>query len=111
MASRNRTRPFPPSSPPRRLALCAAVLALAARAAGGDGEGEGDVVDYGNHHSEWEDGPASWEEFGHDNDPDVCGLPRLTVEEWEAGRHWEGSRPVLVKDVTKGWAALENWRL
>ncbi|KAL7467087.1 hypothetical protein ACHAXS_007352 [Conticribra weissflogii] len=59
---------------------------------------------------EWEDGPASREEFDHDNAPDVCGIPVLTVEEWEAGRYWEGSKPVLVKNVTDGWAALEHWK-
>ena len=70
-----------------------------------------EIIDYGNHNLEWEDGPASWEEFGHDNDPSVCGLPVLTVEEWEEGRYWEGNKPVLVKNVTDGWAALKNWRL
>ena len=67
-------------------------------------------IDYGNHNQEWEDGPSSWEEFGHDNDPNVCGLPLLTVEEWEAGRHWLGDKPVLVSGVTDGWAALSNWK-
>ena len=50
-------------------------------------------IDYGNHNLNWEDGPASWEEFGHDNAPDVCGVPRLTVEEWEAGRYWVDTGP------------------
>ena len=59
---------------------------------------------------EWEDAPASREEFDHDNDPEVCGIPFLTVEEWEAGRYWEGSKPVMVKNVTDGWAALEHWK-
>ena len=68
-------------------------------------------IDYGNHNFEWEDGPSSWDEFGHNNDPDVCGLPVLTVEEWEAGRYWEKGQPVLVKNVTDGWAALNNWKL
>ena len=67
-------------------------------------------IDYGNHNLEWEDGPTSWEEFGHANAPDVCGLPVLTVEEWEAGKYWEGNKPVLVKNVTDGWAALQNWK-
>jgi hypothetical protein len=69
-----------------------------------------DEVDYGNHNLEWEDGPSSWEEFGHDNDPSVCGLQVLTVEEWEAGRYWEGKKPVLVSGVTEGWPALNNWK-
>lgn len=69
-----------------------------------------DEVDYGNHNQEWEDGPSSWEEFGHDNDPSVCGLPVLTVKEWEEGRYWEGMKPVLVSDVTDGWPALNNWK-
>ena len=58
----------------------------------------------------WEDAPASRDEFDHDNDPSVCGIPVLTVEEWEAGRYWEGSKPVLVKNVTDGWAALKHWK-
>eukprot|EP00804_Cyclotella_cryptica_P020020 CCRYP_007896-RC/>CCRYP_007896-RC protein AED:0.39 eAED:0.39 QI:341/1/1/1/1/1/3/411/445 len=56
------------------------------------------------------DAPASREEFDHDNDPEVCGLPILTVEEWEAGRYWEGNKPVIVKNVTAGWAAMEHWK-
>jgi len=56
------------------------------------------------------DAPASKEEFDHDNSPDVCGLPILTVEEWEAGRYWKGKKPVIVKNVTDGWAALEHWK-
>eukprot|EP00579_Thalassiosira_antarctica_P000628 CAMPEP_0201867376 /NCGR_PEP_ID=MMETSP0902-20130614/1622_1 /ASSEMBLY_ACC=CAM_ASM_000551 /TAXON_ID=420261 /ORGANISM="Thalassiosira antarctica, Strain CCMP982" /LENGTH=394 /DNA_ID=CAMNT_0048392519 /DNA_START=49 /DNA_END=1233 /DNA_ORIENTATION=+ len=67
-------------------------------------------IDYGNHNPEWEDGPSSWEEFGHDNDPSVCGLPVLTVEEWEAGKYWDGNKPVLVKNMTDGWAALNHWK-
>jgi hypothetical protein len=70
-----------------------------------------DGVDYGNHNLEWEDGPSSWEEFGHDNDPSVCGVQLLTVEEWEAGRYWEGKKPVLVTGVTDDWPALNNWKL
>jgi len=50
---------------------------------------------YGNLNEKWEDGPSSWEEYGHDNDPSVCGLPVLTVEEWERGKYWEGGRSVL----------------
>jgi len=68
-------------------------------------------VDHGNHNEEWSDGPASWEEFGHDNRPELCGLPRLTVEEWEAGEYWTGrAGPVIVRNVTEGWAALNNWK-
>jgi len=33
------------------------------------------------------------------------------VEEWEKGRYWERNKPVLVKNATEGWAALERWRL
>lgn len=80
-----------------------------------DGDDDGDEeeeedVDYGNHNLEWEDGPSSWEEFGHDNDPDVCGLQFLTVAEWEEGRFWEGDVPVIVKNVTGEWPALVNWK-
>jgi len=32
------------------------------------------------------------------------------VEEWEVGRYWEGNQPVLVKNATDGWAALNNWK-
>mmetsp|Transcript_2148 Transcript_2148/g.3718 ORF Transcript_2148/g.3718 Transcript_2148/m.3718 type:complete len:140 (+) Transcript_2148:145-564(+) len=66
------------------------------------------TVDYGNHNQEWEDGPASWEEFGHDNEH--CGVQYLTVEEWERGRHWDGSKPVIVRNVTAGWKALHHWK-
>ena len=69
-----------------------------------------ETIDYGNHNLEWEDGPSSWEEFGHDNAPDICGVQVLTVEEWEEGRYWEGGKPVIVKNVTDGWAALNNWK-
>lgn len=75
-----------------------------------DDDVDDDDVDYGNHNLEWEDGPSSWDEFGHDNDPSVCGLQVLTVEEWEAGRYWEGKKPVLVSGVTDGWPALNNWK-
>ena len=59
---------------------------------------------------EWEDGPSSWDEFGHDNDPDVCGLRAMTAKEWESGRYWEGKEPVLVTGVTDGWPARTNWK-
>lgn len=58
----------------------------------------------------WEDAPASYEEFDHDNDERVCRLPIISVEEWEEGRYWEGDEPVLVQNVTEGWAALEHWK-
>lgn len=61
------------------------------------------------HYKTWDDAPASWEEFGHDNDPNICGVPVLTVEEWEAGRYWEKEKPVLVKNITDGWPALDHW--
>lgn len=69
-----------------------------------------EMIDYGNHNLEWEDGPSSWDEFGHDNAPDICGVQVLTVKEWEEGRYWEGSKPVIVKNLTDGWAALNNWK-
>ncbi|KAL7532791.1 hypothetical protein ACHAWF_004245 [Thalassiosira exigua] len=77
----------------------------------GDGARDYEAIDYGNRNLEWEDGPSSWEEFGHDNDPAVCGVPRITVREWEEGRFWEGNRPYIVTNVTEGWAANNNWRL
>ena len=57
----------------------------------------------------WEEAPSSFEEFGHDNHESVCRLPIVTVEEWERGRYWEGEAPVLVKNVTDDWAALNHW--
>ena len=57
----------------------------------------------------WEEAPASIEEFDHDNDKRVCRLPILSVEEWEMGRYWEREMPVIVKNVTDGWPALEHW--
>lgn len=57
----------------------------------------------------WEAAPASIEEFDHDNDKNVCRLPIITVEEWERGRYWEREEPVIVKNVTDGWPALEHW--
>ena len=66
--------------------------------------------DYGNHNLNWEDGYASWDEFGHDNSEN-CNVPKLTVEEWEAGKFWKGDTPVIVKNVTDDWAALTNWKL
>lgn len=68
-------------------------------------------IDYGNHNQEWEDGPTSWTEFGHDNAPEICGLPIISVTEWEEKRWWEGKLgPCIVKNVTDGWAALHNWK-
>ena len=68
-------------------------------------------IDYGNHNQEWEDGPTSWSEFGHDNSPEICGLPIISVVEWEEKRWWEGKLgPCIVKNVTDGWAALHNWK-
>ncbi len=57
----------------------------------------------------WEEAPASREEFDHDNDKRVCRLPILSVEEWEMGRYWEREIPVIVKNVTDRWPALEHW--
>jgi hypothetical protein len=70
-----------------------------------------DGVDYGNHNLRWDDGPSSWDEFGHDNDPDVCRMRTMTVAEWESGRHWRNDVPVMVTNVTAGWAANVNWEL
>jgi hypothetical protein len=57
----------------------------------------------------WEAAPASKDEFDHDNEKSVCRLPILSVEEWEAGKYWEREVPVIVKNVTDGWMALEHW--
>ena len=57
----------------------------------------------------WEDAPSSYEEFDHDNDGKVCRLPIISVEEWEVGRYWEREEPVIVRNVTDGWKALEHW--
>lgn len=70
-----------------------------------------ETLDYGNHNQNWEDGTASWEEFGHDNAPDICGLRHITTREWEAKKWWGKDEPVIVTGVTDGWAALENWKL
>lgn len=84
----------------------------AADAKDGDvGESDNTTIDYGNHNRNWEDGPTSWSEFGHDNSPDVCGLPLISVEEWESGRYWERDTPVMVANVTAHWDALHNWKL
>ena len=66
-------------------------------------------TDYGNHNTNWEDGHASWEEFGHNNEH--CNLQTITVQEWEDGKYWEKDDPVLVTGVTEHWAANENWKL
>ena len=84
----------------------------AADAKDGDvGESDNTTIDYGNHNRNWEDGPTSWSEFGHDNSPDVCGLPLISVEEWESGRYWERDTPVMVANVPAHWDALHNWKL
>jgi len=57
----------------------------------------------------WEDSPASWAEFGHDNDKSICRLPIITVEEWENGQYWLKMEPVIVKNITDGWGALQHW--
>ena len=71
---------------------------------------DGDNNPYNPIPVEWEDGQSSWEEYGHDNNPDICGLPLLTVAEWESGRYWERNKPVLVSGLTNGWAALTHWK-
>ncbi|KAL7427590.1 LOW QUALITY PROTEIN: hypothetical protein ACHAXH_001094 [Discostella pseudostelligera] len=74
-------------------------------------EDDSNIIDYGNHNHNWEDGPSSWSEFGHDNAPDICRLPLISVEEWESGRYWERDTPVMVANVTAHWDALHNWQL
>lgn len=59
-------------------------------------------------YKDWEDAPASWEEYGHDNS--VCGVPRLTVEQWEKGKYWQRNKPVIVMNVTEQWPAVEHWK-
>ena len=66
-------------------------------------------TDYGNHNTNWEDGHASWEEFGHNNEH--CNLQTITVQEWEDGKYWEKDDPVLVTGITEHWAANTNWKL
>ena len=73
-----------------------------------DGEYINDT-DYGNHNKNWEDGHASWSEFGHNNEH--CNLQTITVQEWEDGKYWEKDEPVLVTGVTEHWAANTNWKL
>ena len=92
------------------LSTIAAILALICA------DGEKSCVNDGTcasgkqpYYATWEDAPSSADEFDHDNDKSVCGLPLLTVEEWEQGRYWEGDQPVLVKNVTDGWPALQHW--
>eukprot|EP00579_Thalassiosira_antarctica_P005695 CAMPEP_0201883222 /NCGR_PEP_ID=MMETSP0902-20130614/15220_1 /ASSEMBLY_ACC=CAM_ASM_000551 /TAXON_ID=420261 /ORGANISM="Thalassiosira antarctica, Strain CCMP982" /LENGTH=85 /DNA_ID=CAMNT_0048411957 /DNA_START=29 /DNA_END=282 /DNA_ORIENTATION=- len=80
--STNRRRPH--SLPKHGLFLSLFTTAILALSVDPSQETHETIIDYGNHNLEWEDGPSSWEEFGHDNDPSVCGLPVLTVEEWEA---------------------------
>ena len=33
----------------------------------------------------------------------------ISVEEWEEGRYWERDVPVIVRNVTDHWKALEHW--
>jgi len=69
---------------------------------------ENEKIYFGNY-STWEEAPNSLDEFDHDNSKHICGLPILTVEEWEEGRFWEAENPVIVKNVTAGWRALVHW--
>eukprot|EP01082_Thalassiosira_pseudonana_P011562 g10219.t1 g10219 contig4:1458046-1459257(-) len=57
----------------------------------------------------WDEAPKSIEEFDHGNDRSVCRLPFISVEEWEEGRYWERDVPVIVRNVTDHWKALEHW--
>ena len=52
----------------------------------------------------------SAEEFDHGNPPELCDIRRATVEEWEAEKLWEGSNPIMVVNVTDGWAANTKWK-
>lgn len=61
-------------------------------------------------YKDWEDAPASWEEYGHDNDESVCGVPRLTIEQWEKGKYWQKNKPVIVMNVTEHWPAAQHWK-
>ena len=92
--------------------LPTAALVIAGEGTAVDDDVDGEIDRDGGDRlpAQWEDGPSSWDEFGHDNDPSVCGLRMLTVKEWEAGRYWEGREPVLVSGVTDGWPALNNWK-
>ena len=91
--------------------LALAIQALSQDTSHSDHEAETETtIDYGNRNVEWEDGPTSWDEFGHDNAQDVCGIPNISVEEWEAGRYWEGDTPVIIRNVTNGWAALHTMK-
>ena len=99
----------------RALPLFGAASSLLLVVVSGGGTATDDVIyhdgtDRDHLPMEWEDGPSSWTEFGHDNDPSVCGLRLLTVDEWEAGRYWNGRVPVMVSGVTNGWRALDNWK-
>jgi len=73
-------------------------------------EANGDI-DYGNHNTKWSQGPSSWEEFGHANDPDICRLRTITLDEWERGKYWRYNVPVMVTNVTADWDANVNWEL
>lgn len=107
-AFNHRCRPRLRRSTPGRALLAFWIVAL--RAYGSPPPPTEDARDYRRpEFVEWGDGPSS-REFDHDNDPRVCGVDFLTVAEWEAGRHWEGNRPVMVQNVTAGWAALTNWK-
>lgn len=73
-------------------------------------EANGDI-DYGNHNTKWSQGPSSWEEFGHANDPNICRLQTITLDEWERGKYWRYNVPVMVMNVTADWDANMNWEL
>ena len=99
------------SCPTKTFLLLFTILSIIATVNSQQEEIPPDNTDYGNHNQEWEDGPTSWLEFGHDNAPEICGLPIISVIEWEEKRWWEGKLgPCIVKNVTDGWAALHNWK-
>jgi len=99
------------SCPTKTCLLLFAILIIIAVNSEGEEIPPDNNIDYGNHNQEWEDGPTSWSEFGHDNSPEICGLPIISVREWEEKRWWEGKLgPCIVKNVTDGWAALHNWK-
>lgn len=115
MISQQRRRRIRRSCPTKIFLLLFTILSIIISTVNSKEEGEippnNNEIDYGNHNQEWEDGPTSWSEFGHDNSPEICGLPIISVTEWEEKRWWEGKLgPCIVKNVTDGWPALHNWK-
>lgn len=40
----------------------------------------------------------------------ACKLRVVSPQEWEHGKLWESSSPLLVENVTTNWSALKHWR-